>query len=377
MAQLPQTESNTVTILSVVWYKVLPPKFGGQKAAAMLNQYLGGLAPLHCLCSKNNEAIATSYAVHPVLPVSKRQFLNPFVWRTIYLFARKHSTTHLLLEFPYHGIAALLTKQLLGLKLVVHEHNIECLRFKEQQKWWWPLLYFYEGWVLRRAELVFFKTADDRQTAIETFGLKEERTALLPYGVAQADLDNGEKLAAEIRLRHGIQPQEKLLLFAGTLDYQPNAEAVMAIRQKLLPQLSLLPFSFKIVICGRNKLREFQYLNKETHPNIIMAGEVADIHAYFAAADVFINPVLTGGGVQTKILDALSYHLNVVCFQSRARGIVHAEKKLFCVKDGSWEKFVQAVAKAVAHRSLTSTAFFEHYNWRSIAAKAYHKMSSA
>jgi hypothetical protein len=37
-----------------------------------------------------------------------------------------------------------------------------------------------------------------------------------------------------------------------------------------------------------------------------------------AGADIFLDPVETGGGIQSKIVEALSYDLNVVCFQGQA-----------------------------------------------------------
>lgn len=38
-------------ILSIVWYKVLPPVFGGQKGIAGFNKHLAKHHPLVCLCS--------------------------------------------------------------------------------------------------------------------------------------------------------------------------------------------------------------------------------------------------------------------------------------------------------------------------------------
>ena len=97
---------------------------------------------------------------------------------------------------------------------------------------------------------------------------------------------------------------------------------------------------------------------------------------YFKAADVFINPVISGGGIQTKIIDALSYHLNVVCFHSKSLGITGAGGKLYAIQNGHWKDFVSAVIEAAKANDNTPPAFFETYNWRTIAANAYQKISS-
>src|SRR5690349_15226577 len=109
MAQ-PQNSATGIRVLSLVWYKILPPVFGGQKGVALFNEYLGRLTPLTCLCSKNNEQVDASYNIDNSLPIAKGQFLNPLTWRKVYTTVRNINATHLILEFPYYGVAALLCK---------------------------------------------------------------------------------------------------------------------------------------------------------------------------------------------------------------------------------------------------------------------------
>ncbi len=45
-----------------------------------------------------------------------------------------------------------------GVKLIVHSHNIEGLRWKTLGKWWWKGLWIYEKWVHRQADLQLFQT---------------------------------------------------------------------------------------------------------------------------------------------------------------------------------------------------------------------------
>jgi len=361
-------------LLSVVWFKVLPPKFGGQKAVAFFNQHLADHAPMICLCSKNNENIATNYRVENILPVGKLQVLNPFAWQRIYATVKREGTTHLLLEFPYYGLAGILCKKLLGVKLILNTHNLEYLRFKEQKKWWRGLLFHLERLTLQAADAVFFKTEADLKIAQSKFDLTPKKLSIIPYGIEEKKELSKDKAEAIIRQRHGIAADEKILLFAGTLDYAPNADAVVSIAKNLIPLLNQKSFRCKIIVCGRNRLEEFNYLNDLQNNQLTIVGEVNDIETYFEAADVFINPVLSGGGVQTKTMDALSYHLNIVCFQSKAVGIDGAENKIAAVSDSDWQAFASAAIAASQRTTLTPQGFFEKYNWRTIAAKAYQKI---
>ena len=200
------------------------------------------------------------------------------------------------------------------------------------------------------------------------------RTSVVPYGVKSRIPLPNEKAQATIRQRHKIAPDEKLLFFAGTLDYKPNADAVAAIKHHLIPLLDRTSLTFKIIICGRNRSERFRYLNTLEDSRLIICGEVDDIDSYFEAADIFIDPVLSGGGIQTKIMDALSYNLNVVCFESKALGISYAADKISGVDDGDWPAFAKAVHQALGKNEETPQAFFENYNWRTIAAEAYQKI---
>ncbi len=352
-------------VLSIVWSKVLPPVFGGQKGIAHFNEELAKHFDLVCLCSRNNVVKEDfGYKALPYLPLNKRQFLNPVTWGKIKSVAVKEKPSCIILEHPYHGIAAKKAAKVCGALLVVHSHNIESERFRELGKWWWKLLGKYEGWIHRKADLSLFKTEIDRDFAIHTFKLQPGKCIVLPYGIEQT-----EPIAAAgdiIRKRHCINETEKILLFAGTLDYSPNADAVENIYRYLVPGLEKQGIAFRIIVCGRNNKKSFSYLNKLAHPSVIKAGQVQDIGNYFQAADAFINPVLSGAGIQTKTLDALSHHCNVVCFEKMVAGIPVelTGRKLSIAENSNWNDFSAAVSRALLTKEPTPPAFFEYFSWQ-------------
>jgi glycosyltransferase involved in cell wall biosynthesis len=338
-------------ILSIVWYKVLPAKYGGQKGIANFNKYLGRQEELVCLCSKNNEpAGQLSYKLIPELPINKWQFINPFTWQKIISTVKKEKPSHIILEHPYHGIAGWLAKRKTGAKLAVHSHNIEYQRFRQSGKWWWPLLYRYEKWVHRRADLNLFKTEADLEQAVVSFKLKPDKCTVLPYGIDPEEIkpskDTARKLIIE---RHGLKTGNKILIFAGTLDYKPNADAAENIYKEIAPMLAAQNFAGKIIICGRNYEKNYEYLKQLSHPLVIQAGEVNDIENYFAAADLFINPVMSGGGVQTKNIDAASFHLPVVDFSMSEELAKKGTtiNKLFSARLGDFTGFTEKIMAAL------------------------------
>ena len=364
-------------IISIVWYKVLPPKFGGQKGIACFNQELAKHHPLVCLCSSNNEpADDLLYKVIPGLPVSKWQFILPSCWKKIRDIVAQEKATHIILEHPYHGLAAVKACKATGAKLIVHSHNIEAERFREMGKWWWRLLYQYEKWIHRKAALSLFKTGEDKQWAIDHFKVESDACMVIPYGVTKPIKNKEAGLL--IRQRHSIAATDKILLFAATLDYKPNAIAVEYIFNQIAVEISRQNLSYRIIICGRNDHPSFQYLKKLSHPAVILASEVEDIENYFSAADVFINPVESGGGIQTKNIDALSYELNVICFDHMLAGIEMGltNSKVFTVAKKDWKGFVTTIHKACLYPQVLPESFFYHYSFARQTEKLAARLNS-
>jgi polysaccharide biosynthesis protein PslH len=352
--------------LSVVWYKVLPAKYGGQKGIANFQQHLAKKAALRCLCAASNEPTGGElYEIQAELPVSKLQFIHPLVWWKIVKAAKVFRASHLVLEHPYHGLAGFLVKKICGAKLILHSHNIEHLRFKEQGAWWWRMLYFLERWTHRQADFQLFKTEEDLQTAVRKFRLHPDRCMVLPYCVDKP-VPSLSKWEAKQKIcaAHNLAPDTKIFLFAGTLDYRPNADAVTAIVQQILPLYSLTS-PFKVLVCGRNHFPSFQYLKQLRHEHFVYVGEVENIKPYFLAADAFINPVIEAAGIQTKVVDALAWQCNVVSFQKGLDGIPDSicGDKLFPVADGNWEEFAAQMENALQHTELLPPAFFEYFSW--------------
>jgi glycosyltransferase involved in cell wall biosynthesis len=111
-------------------------------------------------------------------------------------------------------------------------------------------------------------------------------------------------------------------------------------------------------------------LNAYTAKNIIYGGFVDDINVYFKGADIFINPVTDGGGIKTKLVEALGYGLSVVSTKSGAIGIPLSVtgNKLYCIENTDWPGFAKAIAGADPGAAIPST-FFDHFYWGNITAK--------
>jgi hypothetical protein len=352
-------------ILSIVWFKIFPARFGGQKGIALFTSYLSMHFKIICLCSNDNDVATENFQIRPELSPGKKQFFQFSTYNTILQLIKQSQCRYLLLEHCYYGLAGVFLKRRFNKLLIVHSHNIEFLRFKEQRNWWWRILYRVEKYTYKNADLVLFKTEEDRSFAQKKFKLNS-KAVIVPYGIERRIIDK-QKSRSYLQQKHLIHPEHKIILFAATLDYLPNARAVEFIYNMIAPAYRNQLYTF--LICGRNKIKGFEYLSRLKAPNVIYCGEVNDISDYFSGADVFIDPVDIAAGVQTKILDALSYDLNVVCFEHVLNGIDRAVtgEKIFPAKQNDANLFIELIKKACEVKTSIPGSFFEKYEWNHIA----------
>jgi len=227
-------------VLSIVWYNVLPAKYGGQHAIASFNQALGKELELVCLCSSDNQPDThLSYKLLPFLKPGKRSLFSLHTFFTIRQTIIQEQPNCIIVEHPYLAMAVQYFAGLSGATVIVRSHNLEYERFKTLGKWWWQLLYVFEKRVHQKAALSVFITEQDKQKAINTFGLDPERCLYLPPIIEPIPIGNKEAAQKAIKAKHGIPENHQLLLFAGTLDYLPNAEAVTFIYEQITPLLDI------------------------------------------------------------------------------------------------------------------------------------------
>ncbi|MBA2249954.1 MAG: glycosyltransferase family 4 protein [Chitinophagaceae bacterium] len=365
-------------VLSLVSYKIFPPKLGGQKGIALFNQFFSPYHQVICVTTKNNDpGFAKNYKLLNILSNSKFRYINIFYFFTLQKIIKQNNITHLLIEHPYYGWLGRLLQIFCKIKLIVHSHNIESLRFKSLNKWWWKILWQYEKYVHRKADLTFCITEHDRQYMLSNFGLAPAKCIVITYGIEWDHMPGaGEKEEAKknLQTRYNFPGKTSIFLFNGTLSYPPNYDAVRFICDKLNPLLLQNDFDYKIIICGKDLPQAFNELRSYADKNIIYAGFVDDISEYFKGADVFINPVFEGGGIKTKLVEALGYNLNAVSATNGATGVDEkiCNGKLFLADNA--EQFAALMIKAASSIPEVPSIYFDHFYWGNIAKKAASAM---
>jgi FkbM family methyltransferase len=228
-----------------------------------------------------------------------------------------------------------------------------------------------EGQLCHESDLILACSEEDKQAFVELYGVKSQKIVIVPNGV---DVQAIHPASASVRAR----AREKLAvagftaLFIGSA-YPPNIEAVQLILKQLAPANPDVTF---IIVGGAGDRAVAEGFSPDALPNVRIFGAISDEerNEAYAAADIAINPMLTGSGTNIKMLDFLAAGLPTISTPVGARGITNPHDECFVVDDVSrfsdWiERLRQDPALyaklAAGGRELAR----EVYDWRPISAQ--------
>lgn len=243
----------------------------------------------------------------------------------------KHKADILIASHPWTSVCFKIKR---GQEFVYDAHNCEYILIREilEGRWYKGIISFFvkliERHACRKSSVIIAVSEKDKELFVKLYGVAGEKIFIVPNGANIKDALSYEK-RKEARSRLNISEANPVLIFIGTL-YKPNTEAAQFIINEVAPRL---PES-DIVLLGA--VSEY-FMNDDTPKNVRLVGRVddAELCDWLTAADVGINPMFSGSGVNMKMLDYFSFGLPVIATWAGARGIggVNLRDFIACGRD--------------------------------------------
>jgi glycosyltransferase involved in cell wall biosynthesis len=256
------------------------------------------------------------------------------------------------------------------LPILVMAHNIETTVWQRRAEHASnPLERLYMS--LQASKMARFeKRCFSEAARVATVTLEEQQTAKQWHARATSLVSNGVDTEY---LQPASQPSEpESLLFLGSLDWQPNRDALLYLLREILPEIQVTNPGVILRVVGRQpsmKLRE----QVEGLHGVEWVGEVTDIRPYFAAAAALLVPLRIGGGSRIKILESLSMGKAVVTTRIGAEGLDVISGEHCMIADTSKE-FAQCVKELLNAPELAAQLgrngrklVVERYDWNRLA----------
>ncbi len=163
------------------------------------------------------------------------------------------------------------------------------------------------------------------------------------------------------------------LVFTGKMDFRPNVDAVLWFAEEVMPRLQAMGVDAHFWVVGRSPHARLAPLNRRA--KITITGEVPDVRPYILQADVYVVPLLAGGGTRFKILEALALSKPVVSTRLGADGIPVNDGKHLVLADEP-EAFARCIVQLLENREEAAAmgrrgrAFVAaHFDWKAIVPK--------
>lgn len=173
------------------------------------------------------------------------------------------------------------------------------------------------------------------------------------------------------------------LHFIGSLDWMPNLEGLQWFLNDVWPALHRRFPDLEFHIAGRNMPHSLSALQME---NIVIHGEVESSCDFVAEHSVSIVPLLSGGGMRAKILEAMSLARVVISTSIGLEGIDAKHRRDLFIADTP-EQFIEAIADCLLRgRKLerigraAATRFHKKYDRRILAERLlnrYYKLTES
>lgn len=110
------------------------------------------------------------------------------------------------------------------------------------------------------------------------------------------------------------------IIFVGKMSYEPNVVAVTFFSTKIFPNLKNKFPNLHFYIIGANPDSRVKKLSEIE--GIVVTGFVDSIEPYFQNSTIVVAPMLTGAGIQNKIIQAMSYGCCVATTSIGAEGLI-------------------------------------------------------
>ena len=163
------------------------------------------------------------------------------------------------------------------------------------------------------------------------------------------------------------------LVFTGKMDFRPNVDAALWFAEEVMPRLREMGVRAHFWVVGRSPHARLEPLRPRE--DVTVTGEVPDVRPYIVQADVYVVPLLAGGGTRFKILEALALAKPVISTTLGADGIPVVDGEHLALADAPAD-FARRVAELLAHEAEARAmgwrgrAFVEErFDWRVIVPR--------
>ena len=222
-------------------------------------------------------------------------------------------------------------------------------------------LNYWSAWLGEREEPRLWRRFE---ALIATTEVDRRRMVAIDSGLSPIVIENGAAKAFFERTDAQLEPHT--MVFTGLFTHAPNAQAAEYFLNAIFPLILAQIPDARIYFVGKAPPAR---LARRASDKVIITGFVEDVRPYLDRAQVFVIPLLSGGGIRGKALEAMAMRKPIVTTTVGVEGIRLAHRRSALFAD-SPSQFADCVIELFQRPELAAelgTRAFqvacEHYAW--------------
>lgn len=168
------------------------------------------------------------------------------------------------------------------------------------------------------------------------------------------------------------EPEPHSAVFWGRLDFGPNLQALEWFCDRIWPLVRLQVPSARFTIMGFNA--DPEVLAYASRPGIAVTTDVPDIRPVVAMNQIALLPMISGGGIKNKLLEAAALGKAIVCTSISCGGLRGVPPAMIVDDEKAWvDAIVTLWRDRIARQRLESAArawILQSHTWDAAAREA-------
>jgi glycosyltransferase involved in cell wall biosynthesis len=337
---------------------------------AAIAQHLPGTQTIYTAAPESTWAQSLDYLLRipSSAPYAVRKFTHPEVRREV---ARRLKDRNLDVAVCDFLSASLNFPENSSVPVVLFQHNVETMLWRRmastEKSSLRKLSYNLEAWkmadyetrTLRRFQHVIAVSDHDRNAMLSL-------SSGCPITVVPTGVDT-----EQYRVVPSAPGNPPLIVFTGSMDWEPNVDAVEYFCQEIWPEIVSAFPDTRFQIVGRSPHARVQRL---ASASVEVTGTVPSVADYLRSATVVIVPLRIGGGTRLKIFEAMAMGKALVSTTIGAEGLDVTSGRNVLIADDA-QSFATSILKLLRDPQLRkayegeAAALAARYDWSQIARR--------
>jgi glycosyltransferase involved in cell wall biosynthesis len=170
---------------------------------------------------------------------------------------------------------------------------------------YWQVFRYYQRF-LKNIDTFFLSTQTEMREVGQRFA--RVKTRQLPHGIDVTCISF---------LPH--PPAAPVFGFIGNFRHMPNSDALLWYLDAVHPILQAKYSEYRLVVAGMNVPDAVEKISRKD-PSLVVLGAIGELADFYRAISVFVNPIISGKGIRTKVIESAAFGRPIVSTRLGAEG---------------------------------------------------------